>query len=68
MRAVVRTPARRPTKPALVGGDLYVTSAAIGLDDIGVGNLAKAAVRASFADHALQEKLLDEIGAYVASA
>lgn len=45
-----------------------VAARLLGLDDIGVGNLAKAAVRASFADHALQEKLLDEIGAYVASA
>ncbi len=45
-----------------------VAARLLGLDDIGVGNLAKAAVRASFADRDLQQRLLTEIGDYVAAA
>jgi aminodeoxyfutalosine deaminase len=46
-----------------------VAARLLGLDDIGVGNLAKAAVRSSFAERPFQEQLLAEIDAYlVASA
>lgn len=45
-----------------------VAARLLGLDDIGVGNLAKAAVRASFADRELQERLLTEIADYVAAS
>lgn len=40
----------------------------LGLDDIGVGNLAKSAVRSSFAERPLQERLMAEIDGYLASA
>ena len=45
-----------------------VAARLLGLDDIGVGNLAKAAVRASFADKDVQERLLTEITDYVAAS
>ncbi|HEY5783443.1 MAG TPA: adenosine deaminase [Microlunatus sp.] len=45
-----------------------VAARLLGLDDIGVGNLAKAAVRASFADKAVQERLLTEIADYLADS
>ncbi|HEY5979402.1 MAG TPA: adenosine deaminase [Microlunatus sp.] len=45
-----------------------VAARLLGLDDIGVGNLAKAAVRASFADKAVQERLLTEIADYVSAS
>lgn len=40
----------------------------LGLDDVGVGNLAKSAVRASFAEHSVQERLLAEIDTYIADS
>ena len=45
-----------------------VAARLLGLDDIGVGNLAKAGVRASFADKDVQERLLTEIADYVAAS
>jgi aminodeoxyfutalosine deaminase len=48
--------------------DEYAVAARLlGLDDVGVGNLAKAAVRASFAERPVQERLLAEIDAYLAA-
>lgn len=40
----------------------------LGLDDVGVGNLAKTAVRASFAERPDQDRLLAEIDAYLAAS
>jgi len=46
--------------------DEYVVAARLlGLDDVGVGNLAKAAIRASFAEKPYQDRLLAEIDAYL---
>ena len=45
-----------------------VAARLLGLDDVGVGNLAKAAVRASFAERAVQERLLTEIADYLAAS
>ncbi len=45
-----------------------VAARLLGLDDIGIGNLAKAAVRASFAGKDVQERLLTEIADYVAAS
>jgi aminodeoxyfutalosine deaminase len=45
-----------------------VAARLLGLDDVGVGNLAKAAVRASFAEGSVQERLLTEIADYLAAS
>ena len=45
-----------------------VASELLGLDESGVADLARAAVRASFLDAAGQQALLDEIGRYAAAA
>ncbi|MFL6159380.1 MAG: adenosine deaminase [Marmoricola sp.] len=39
----------------------------LGLDEVGLGSLAKAAVDASFADEPFKQRLRDEIDAYVAA-
>ena len=40
----------------------------LGLDEAGLGDLAKTAVRVSFADDALKRRLTDEIDDYVTRA
>ena len=49
-----------------LNGKLRVAARLLGLDDVGVGNLAKTAVRASFAERSYQERLLTEIDDYLA--
>jgi aminodeoxyfutalosine deaminase len=57
-----------PMFATTLNAEYGVAARLLGLDDIGVGNLAKAAVRASFADRDLQQRLLTEIADYVAAA
>lgn len=45
-----------------------VAALLLGLDDVGIGNLARTAVRASFAERSQQQRLLAEIDAYLAGS
>ena len=54
-----------PMFATTLNGEYAVAARLLGLDDVGVGNLAKAAVRASFAERPFQEQLLAEIDAYL---
>lgn len=55
-----------PMFATTLNGEYEVAARLLGLDDVGVGNLAKAAVRASFAERPYQDQLLAEIEEYVA--
>lgn len=57
-----------PMFATTLNGEYAVAARLLGLDDIGVGNLAKAAVRASFAEKPAQDRLLAEIDAYLATS
>ncbi|HYI57577.1 MAG TPA: adenosine deaminase [Microlunatus sp.] len=54
-----------PMFATTLNGEYAVAARLLGLDDVGVGNLAKTAVRASFAERSYQERLLTEIDAYM---
>ena len=55
-----------PMFATTLNGEYAVAARLLGLDDVGVGNLAKTAVRASFAERPYQERLLAEIDDYLA--
>ena len=55
-----------PMFATTLNGEYAVAAHLLGLDDVGVGNLAKTAVRASFAERPYQEQLLTEIDDYLA--
>ena len=54
-----------PMFATTLNDEYAVAGRLLGLDDIGIGNLAKTAVRASFAERPYQDRLLAEIDAYV---
>ncbi|HEU5484515.1 MAG TPA: adenosine deaminase [Microlunatus sp.] len=54
-----------PMFATTLNDEYAVAARLLGLDDVGVGNLAKAAVRASFAEKPYQDRLLVEIDAYL---
>jgi len=57
-----------PMFATTLNDEYAVAARLLGLDDVGVGNLAKAAVRASFAERALQDDLLAAIDSYLESS
>lgn len=55
-----------PMFATTLNDEYAVAARLLGLDDVGTGNLAKAAVRASFAERPYQQQLLAEIDDYLA--
>ncbi len=56
-----------PMFATTLNGEYEVAAELLGLDEAGVADLARGAVRASFAPAAVRERVLGEIEAYVAA-
>ena len=57
-----------PMFATTLNDEYAVAARLLGLDDVGVGNLARTAVRASFAERPDQMRLLTEIDTYLAAS